>query len=78
MAKISTNVPANPELYLTQDDGSLEKFSVGDKVTILMHNHKTYFEDRDINYSKEHYIDVWIHIDELRDVDFSECPGNSL
>lgn len=39
MAKISTNVPANPELYLTQDDGSLEKFSVGDKVTILMHNH---------------------------------------
>lgn len=39
MAKISTNVPATPELYLTQDDGSLEKFSVGDKVTILMHNH---------------------------------------
>lgn len=39
MAKISTNVPANPELYLTQDDGSLEKFSVSDKVTILMHNH---------------------------------------
>ena len=39
---------------------------------------KTYFEDREINYSKEHYIDVWIHIDEMRDVDFSECPGNSL
>lgn len=39
MAKISTNIPANPELYLTQDDGSLEKFSVGNKVTILMHNH---------------------------------------
>ena len=39
MAKISTNVPANPELYLTQDDGSSEKFSIGDKVTILMHNH---------------------------------------
>lgn len=37
---------------------------------------KAYFEDRDTNYSKEHYIDVWIHIDELRDVDFSECPGN--
>lgn len=39
MAKISTNIPAHPELYLTQDDGSLEKFSVGDKVTVLMLNH---------------------------------------
>lgn len=39
MAKISTNVPANPELYLTQDDGSLEKFSIGNKVTVLMLNH---------------------------------------
>ena len=37
--KLTTNIPANPELYLMQDDGSLEKFSVGDKVTILMHNH---------------------------------------
>lgn len=37
--KLTTNVPANPELYLTQDDGSLEKFSIGDKVTVLMLNH---------------------------------------
>lgn len=37
--KLSTNIPANPELYLTQDDGSLEKFSVGNKVTVLMLNH---------------------------------------
>lgn len=37
--KLTTNVPANPELYLTQDDGSVEKFSVGDKVTVLMQNH---------------------------------------
>ena len=37
--KISTNIPANPELYLTQDNGSSEKFSIGNKVTILMHNH---------------------------------------
>lgn len=37
--KLTTNIPANPELYLTQDDGSLEKFSVGDRVAILMHNH---------------------------------------
>lgn len=37
--KLTTNIPANPELYLTQDDGSLEKFSVGDKVTVLMLNH---------------------------------------
>ena len=39
---------------------------------------KMYFEDRDINYSKEHYINVWIHIDELRDVDFSTCPGKTM
>lgn len=39
MAKVSTNVPANPELYLTQDDGSVEKFSVGDKAAVLMLNH---------------------------------------
>lgn len=39
---------------------------------------KTYFEDRDINYSKERYINVWIHIDELRDVDFSTCPGRTM
>lgn len=39
MAKISTNVPANPELYLTQNDGSVEKFSIGDKVTVLMQSH---------------------------------------
>lgn len=38
--KLTTNIPANPELYLTQNDGSLEKFSVGDKVTVLMLNHK--------------------------------------
>lgn len=37
--KLTTNVPANPELYLTQDDGSVEKFSVSDKVTVLMQNH---------------------------------------
>lgn len=37
--KLTTNIPANPELYLTQDDGSLEKFSVGNKVTVLMLNH---------------------------------------
>ena len=37
--KLTTNVPARPELYLTQDDDSLEKFSVGDKVTVLMVNH---------------------------------------
>lgn len=37
--KLTTNVPANPELYLTQDDGSVEKFSVGNKVTVLMQNH---------------------------------------
>ena len=37
--KLTTNIPANPELYLTQDDGSMEKFSVGDKVTVLMLNH---------------------------------------
>lgn len=37
--KLTTNVPANPELYLTQDDGSLEKFSIGGKVTVLMLNH---------------------------------------
>lgn len=36
--KLTTNIPANPELYLTQDDGSLEKFSVGNKVTVLMLN----------------------------------------
>ena len=37
--KLTTNVPARPELYLTQDDGSVEKFSVGNKVTVLMQNH---------------------------------------
>lgn len=37
--KLTTNVPANPELYLTQDDGSVEKFSIGDRVTVLMQNH---------------------------------------
>ena len=37
-----------------------------------------YFVDQDINYSKEHYIDVWVHIDELRDVDFSTCPGRTM
>lgn len=37
--KLTTNIPANPELYLTQDDGSLEKFSIGNKVTVLMLNH---------------------------------------
>lgn len=37
--KLTTNVPANPELYLTQDDGSSEKFSIGNKVTVLMLNH---------------------------------------
>lgn len=37
--KLTTNIPANPELYLTQDDGSLEKFSVSNKVTVLMLNH---------------------------------------
>ena len=37
--KLTTNVPVNSELYLTQDNGSLEKFSVGDKVTVLMQNH---------------------------------------
>lgn len=37
--KLTTNVPANPELYLTQDDGSVEKFSVGDKAAVLMLNH---------------------------------------
>lgn len=37
--KLTTNVPARPELYLTQDDGSLEKFSVGDRVAVLMQNH---------------------------------------
>lgn len=37
--KLTTNIPANPELYLTQNDGSMEKFSVGDKVTVLMLNH---------------------------------------
>lgn len=39
MTKVSTNIPANPELYLTQDDGSLEKFSIGDKAAVLMVNH---------------------------------------
>lgn len=37
--KLTTNIPANPELYLTQDDGSMEKFSVGDNATVLMVNH---------------------------------------
>lgn len=37
--KLTTNVPANPELYLTQDDDSSEKFSIGNKVTVLMLNH---------------------------------------
>ena len=37
--KLTTNIPANPELYLTQDDGSMEKFSVGDTVAVLMINH---------------------------------------
>lgn len=37
--KLTTNIPANPELYLTQNDGSMEKFSVGDKVTVLTLNH---------------------------------------
>ena len=40
--KLTTNIPANPELYLTQNDGSMEKFSVGDKVTVLMLNHNQY------------------------------------
>ena len=40
--KLTTNIPANPELYLTQNDGSMKKFSVGDKVTILMLNHNQY------------------------------------
>lgn len=37
--KLTTNIPANPEMYLTQDDGSMEKFSVGDTAAVLMINH---------------------------------------
>lgn len=37
--KLNTNVPTRPELYLTQDDDSMEKFSIGDRVTVLMQNH---------------------------------------
>ena len=37
--KLTTNIPANPELYLTQNDGSMEKFSVGDTAAVLMINH---------------------------------------
>lgn len=37
--KLTTNIPAKPELYLTQDDGSMEKFSVGDTAAVLMINH---------------------------------------
>lgn len=37
--KLTTNIPANPELYLTQNDGSMEKFSVGNTAAVLMVNH---------------------------------------
>lgn len=72
MVSISDNAVKNKNaMYVDLPNGGYKQ--VGYVIT-----GKTYFEDREVNYSKEHYIDMWIHIDELRDVDFSECPGNSL
>lgn len=72
MVSISDNAIKNKNaMYIDLPNGGYKQ--VGYVIT-----GKTYFEDQEVNYSKEHYIDTWIHIDELRDVDFSECPGNSL
>ena len=69
MVSISDNAIKNKNaMYIDLPNGEYKQ--VGYVIT-----GKTYFEDRDTNYSKEHYIDVWIHIDELRDVNFSDFSG---
>lgn len=63
--KLTTNIPANPEMYLTQDDGSMEKFSVGDTAAVLMINH-----NRRIGIITEIQVDYFC----LRLVDRSFVP----
>ena len=72
MVAISDNAIKNKSaMYVDLPNGEYKQ--VGYVIT-----GKIYFEDQEINYSKEHYIGVWIHIDELRDVDFSTCPGRTM